>query len=44
MTNYFWRRILIHGSAPSKNERNVFCIFILLLLVLTAWLDPSDAR
>ena len=26
MTNYFWRRILIHGSAPSNNERTVFCI------------------
>ena len=41
MTNYLWRRILIHGSAPSKNERAVFCILVMSLLVLTAWLDPG---
>ena len=41
MTNYFWRRILIHGSAPSINERTVFCILLLSLLVLTVWLDPA---
>jgi len=41
MTNYFWNRVLIHGSAPSKNERIVFCIIAMALLVLTAWLDPA---
>ena len=41
MTNYFWHRILIHGSAPSKIERIAFCIIVLSLLVLTMWLDPS---
>ena len=41
MTNYFWRRILIHGSAPSNNERTVFSIVLLSLLVLTVWLDPA---
>ena len=41
MTNYFWRRILIHGSVPSNNERTVFCILLLSLLVLTVWLDPA---
>ena len=40
MTNYFWRRILIHGSAPSNNERTVFCILLLSLLDLTVWLAP----
>ena len=40
MTNYSWQRILIHGSEPSKNERAVFCIIVLSLLVLTAWLAP----
>jgi hypothetical protein len=44
MTNYFWNRVLIHGSAPSKKERAVFCIIIMALMILTVWLDPSDSR
>ena len=40
MTNYFWRRILIHGSAPSNNERTVFCILLLSLLGIDGVAGP----
>ena len=40
MTNYSWQRILVHGSEPSKNERAVFCIIAMAIMILTVWLDP----
>ena len=40
MTNYLWQRVLIRGSEPSKNERTVFCILAMALMILTVWLDP----
>ena len=44
MTKYFWNRVLIHGSEPSNNERTVFCIIAMAILVLTMWLDPCRMR
>ena len=40
MTQYFWHRILIHGSEPSRHEKAAAIVILIALFILTAWLDP----